>query len=77
LVPLQSRRDFRIEKESIYKENGAILLSKVEVITEQNFLGKKIGHIVMLAEESIKIKTQFEFWLAEKILSEWNMTETR
>lgn len=72
LVPVQRKRDFRIEKQSIHKENGAILLSKVEAITEQDFLGKKIGHIVMLDEESIKIKSQFDFWLAEKILSEWN-----
>ena len=75
LVPMQSRRDFRIEKESIYKENGAILLSKVDTITEQDFLGKKIGHILMLPEESIKIKSQFEFWLAEKIISEWDTEE--
>ena len=72
LVPIQRKRDFRIERKAIYKENGAILLSRVDAITEEDFLGKKIGHIVMLPEESIKINSQFKFWLAEKILTEWN-----
>lgn len=72
LVPIQRKRDFRIERKAIYKENGAILLSNVDAITEEDFFGKKIGHIVMLPEESMKINSQFEFWLAEKILNEWN-----
>ena len=76
LVPIWSKRGVRLERESIYKQNGAILLSKVNVITEKDFWGKKIGHTVMLPEESIKINTQFEFWLAEKITSEWNAVDS-
>jgi len=72
LAPIWSKRDFRIERNSIYKENGAILLSKVTAVTEKDFWGKKIGHVIMLPEESIKINSQFEFWLAEKIISEWD-----
>jgi len=72
LTPLWSKTDIRIERESIYKQNGAILLSKVDAITEKDLLGKRVGHIMMLPEESIKINTEFEFWMAEKIISDWD-----
>ena len=71
LVPIQKSRDIRIEKRAIYKETGAILLSKVDAITDKDVYGKKIGHIVMLPEENIKIKSSFELWQAEKIIQEW------
>ena len=75
LVPIHNKRNLRVERKALYKENGAILLSKVDAITEEDFLGKKIGHIIMLPEESIKINSHFEFWLAEKIISEWSQHE--
>jgi hypothetical protein len=34
-------------------------------------LGKKIGHIVMMPEESINIDSRYSFWQADMILSEW------
>jgi len=60
----------RIERKAVYKENSAIFLSKTDVIQSGHFLGKKIGHIVMLPEESIKINNEYDLWLAEKILTE-------
>jgi len=60
----------RIERRSIYKENSAIYLNKINVIQSGHFLGKKIGHILMLPEESIKINSEYDLWLAEKILKE-------
>ncbi len=77
LVPISNRRDFRVERKSIYKENGAIMLSRVGAITPEDFLGKKVGHIVMLPEESIKINTEFEFWLAQKIMTEWETAQVK
>ena len=38
-------------------------------IKEGNIHGKKIGHITMLKEESIKINSDFELWIAKEILS--------
>ena len=29
--------------------------------------------VTMLEEESVKINSDYEFWLAEKIISEWNV----
>lgn len=77
LIPVQKNRDLRIEKKAIYKENGAILLSRVNVSTDKNFHGGKVGHIVMLPEESIKIKSPFDKWLAEKIIVEWNANNVK
>ncbi len=77
LSPIWSTRGLRLERESIYKENGAVLLSKVDTISEKGFLGEKVGHVVMLPEESLKINSQFEFWLAEQILSEWNVKKAK
>lgn len=60
----------RIERESVYKENSAIYLTKTEIIENGQFLGDKIGHILMLPDESIKINSEYDLWLAEKILNE-------
>lgn len=75
LIPLSNNRNFRVERKSVYKGTGAILLSKVSAITKEDFLGEKIGHIAMLPEEGVKINTPFEFWLVEKIISEWEAGE--
>lgn len=71
LEPINTTEDgIRIERKAIYKENSAIFLTKSDVIKSGNFLGKKIGHIIMLPEESIKINSNYDLWLAEKILCE-------
>jgi len=70
-----SLRAFRIERNAIYRENGAIFLSKREVFHTGRLLGKKIGHIQMLPWESIKINSEYELWLAERILSDWKSTK--
>ena len=73
LEPIKnSASNLRIEREGIYKENGAIYLSKLSVLKENRLIGKTVGHITMLPEESIKINSEYEFWLAERIIKEWN-----
>ncbi len=72
LTPVsKSDTKFRIERDAIYKGNGAITLSRVDVLKNGSLLGKKVGHITMLPEESIKINSEFEFWMAEKIMMDW------
>ncbi|MBI3126023.1 MAG: glycosyltransferase family 2 protein [Candidatus Tectomicrobia bacterium] len=72
LAPLNGSRDrrMRLEREAIFKENAAIFLSRIEVIRAGRFLGDRIGHITMLPEESVRINSEFEFWMAEKIAIE-------
>ena len=78
LEPLsQAKRSMRIEREAIYKENSAIFLSSCDTIKKGKLIGRKVGHITMLPEESIKINTDFDLWMSEKILSEWHNSERK
>lgn len=61
----------RIERQGVYRENSVIYLTKTDVIEAGRFLGDKIGHIVMLPEESIKISSEYDLWLAENIMKNW------
>jgi len=67
------KRNFRLEREAILKENGAIFLTRTDVLRSGKFLGEKVGHITMLPEESAKINSEFEFWVAEKWAAEINV----
>jgi len=71
LVPLQKKRELRLERDALYKENGAVILTRTENIGADEILGPRLGHITMLPEESIRIISRFTFWEAEKILQEW------
>ncbi len=71
LRPINSVDGIRLEREAIFKANGAINLTRTEVINSGAFLGEKVGHVTMLPEESVKINSEFEFWMAEKILTDW------
>ena len=72
LTPINGRvGNIRLERKSLFRENGAIYLTKVEGLNEKTLLGRKVGHIIMLSEESIKINSAFDFWLAEKVMKEW------
>lgn len=71
LHPVQPSRSLQIEKRAIYKENGAILLAKLASMDPDYFIGRDAGHVVMLAEDSLRIRTEYDLWLADKILSEW------
>lgn len=77
LTPVQKSRGIRIERKGIYKEGGGILLTRVSAVTDNNFHGKKVGHIVVLPEENVKVKSPFDLWLAGKILTEWSEKEVR
>jgi len=71
LTPLFKKRLLRMEKESLYEENGALFVSKKNVISDESFLGKTISHIIMKKEESIDIDEPFDFWMSEQIIKEY------
>lgn len=62
--------DLRAERDAIYKENGAVYISKVDVFKKRRLVGQKIGHIQMLPDESVRIHNEYDYWLAGKILAE-------
>lgn len=52
-----------------YRENGAIYITKYEVLMrEHNRLGGKIGLYVMSEEDSLEIDTEFDFWLCQQVI---------
>ncbi|MFA6317542.1 MAG: glycosyltransferase [Elusimicrobiota bacterium] len=71
LAPVRKFRDIQVEKKGIYKENGAVILFKTKALDPRNLIGGRIGHIQMLPEESVRIKTRFDLWLADQIASHW------
>ena len=73
LIPVNGslQRTLRLEKKALFKENGAIFLNRVDTVWAGKFMGERIGHITMLPEESVRINSAYEFWLAEKIAAEW------
>lgn len=59
----------RQDSEPEYRENGAIYITKYDIIMgEHNRLGGKIGLYVMTEENSLEIDTEFDFWLCEQII---------
>lgn len=68
LRPLFRRRKLRLEKEALWVENGALYLSRVKNLRESEFLGERIGHIVMLKNESLQIDSEEDFRLVEYLL---------
>lgn len=71
LEPLQKSRELHLERKGLYKENGAVLLAKTGRIDPAGFVGGSTGHIVMLPEESVRIKNRYDLWLADRILTDW------
>lgn len=71
LNPINKQKGISLERKAVYKSSGAICLTRTSAITKEDILGKTIGHIVMLPEESVRIRNNFEFWIASKIISEW------
>lgn len=66
----KSDSTIRLERKAIYKENSSIFLSRSDVIRSGKLVGDKVGHIIMLPEESVKVNSQYDHWLAGMILRE-------
>lgn len=71
LAAVRRHNGVRMEREALYRANGAINLTRTSVIQDNRLLGRKVGHIVMLPEESIKMNSEFDRWMAEKVMAEW------
>lgn len=67
-VPLYKERKNRQYLNPIYKETGALLISKRKTITENQRIGNKIFLFEIPKEESIDIDTYQDWWIAENLL---------
>ena len=65
LKRIGNREMFRLERKTIYKGNGALLLFKTKNLQAGSVMGERIGHIIMLSEDSINICSKFDFDVAE------------
>lgn len=65
-------RPRRQDKEPEYRENGAIYVTKYDILRRyHNRLGGKIGLYIMPEENSPEIDSQYEFWLCEQTITSW------
>jgi CMP-N-acetylneuraminic acid synthetase len=71
LRPLAQKRLMRLERDNLYRENGAVYLARSGLVKKGSLLGNRVGHITMLPQESIKVDSEFNFWLADKIIRQW------
>ncbi len=67
LVGYQSRL-LKDDRETLYKENGALYVTKSDAIRSGGFLGKRISYIEMSSKESLRLESDFDFWVAEQML---------
>ena len=62
------RQDIK-DEEQLYRENGAIYITKRDIlINEHNRLGGNIALFVMPEQFCLEIDTEFDFWLANEIM---------
>ncbi len=68
-VPLFKKRENRQYLPKMYKETGGIVVSRRDILTQDNRIGKKVDLIVLDNSEGIDIDTDMDWWLAEKLLA--------
>lgn len=69
LMPvIYKNRLLRKDKDTVYRENGAIYAYRAVNLVRGVDLGKRVGHIEMLREESIRLLSEHDFWLAEQMI---------
>ena len=64
------RQDFTSE-DRVYRENGAIYITKRDILMNQhNRLGGKITLYIMPEHMSMEIDSEFDLWLAEELMNQ-------
>jgi len=69
------RRLLREEKETIYKENGAIYVVSAALARSEDIIGKRVSYIEMTPHESLRLETDFDFWVAEQMIKSSQFTK--
>lgn len=63
-------RPRRQDRQPEYRENGAIYITKYDILMkDHNRLGGRIGWYIMQEEHSWEIDTEFDFWLCEQLMT--------
>jgi glycosyltransferase involved in cell wall biosynthesis len=78
LIPMgRSNRQIRIDREVLYKENGAVYVVSKYILESGMLVGGRVGYTVMPPAESVKINSEYEHWLAEQSIRRDNVPTNR
>jgi len=69
LEPVTTEGELKLEKDAVYRSNGALQLVDNRSQKVRGKLEKKIGHILMLREESIRVVDTFDHWLVSALMN--------
>jgi len=62
-------RKIRLEREALFVDNGAVRTFWRDILTDTDYYGRKVGHIVMPRYDSFQIKKPQDAWVIEQVLS--------
>lgn len=66
------RRQEAADQDRLFRENGSVYITTREILmTTHNRLGGRIALYEMAPEESFEIDSPFDFWLVDRIMTEW------
>lgn len=67
-TPMYSERKNRQERNPVWLENGALYLSRAELIRQGKIFGERVGHVAMDELSSINIDSPVDFSHAEAVV---------
>jgi spore coat polysaccharide biosynthesis predicted glycosyltransferase SpsG len=70
LVPLFAKEGRREEQPPLFKENGAVVVLRREVLDGPSRFGQRIGHLVLDKRSGFTVYDLDDFWMAERLLKE-------
>jgi spore coat polysaccharide biosynthesis predicted glycosyltransferase SpsG/CMP-N-acetylneuraminic acid synthetase len=70
LVPLFAREGRREEQAPLYRENGAVVAMRREVLDGPTRFGEKVGPLVLDKRAGLTVHDLTDFWMAERLLRE-------
>ncbi len=76
MVPLFERRLLKKEREALFEENGAVVLSAREAITPERFVAQPLGHILLAREEGVSLQSDYDRRVIEMLLKGGRRTST-
>ncbi|MDR1871640.1 MAG: acylneuraminate cytidylyltransferase family protein [Deltaproteobacteria bacterium] len=68
LYPPHGVEHRRQDLQTVFVNDGSVIVSKAATIKNQSLFGQKAGTLITSREENVDIDEPFDFWLAEKIL---------
>lgn len=68
LQPLFDRPGRRDEQEPIYRENGAVVALRREVLDGESRFGDRVSYLVLDKREGFTVHDLQDFWMAERLL---------